>query len=82
MGWGEYALAFGLAYSALSLAVLASFIGAAGRAPRPISRPGACLRPTLGGGSRRRCEAWNVFANDPERVRSISDRAYERTVNL
>jgi len=28
------------------------------------------------------CEAWNFFANDPQRVRSISDREYARTVNL
>jgi len=30
----------------------------------------------------RCCEAWNFFANDPQRVRSISDREYARTVNL
>ncbi len=30
----------------------------------------------------RCCEAWNFFANDPERVRSISDRQYAKTVNL
>jgi len=29
----------------------------------------------------RCCKAWNFFANDPERVRSISDRAYAKAVN-
>lgn len=29
----------------------------------------------------RCCKAWNCFANDPERVRSISDREYAREVN-
>ena len=28
----------------------------------------------------RCCEAWNFFADDPERVRSITARAYAKTV--
>ena len=30
----------------------------------------------------RCCQAWNFFANDPERVRSISDREYAKAVNI
>ena len=30
----------------------------------------------------RGCNAWNFFANDPELVRSISDREYGKTVKL
>jgi hypothetical protein len=30
----------------------------------------------------RCCKAWNFFANDPDRVRSIGDREYARAVNL
>lgn len=30
---------------------------------------------------RRCCEAWNFFANDPERVRSIASRDYAKTVS-
>lgn len=29
----------------------------------------------------RCCDAWNFFANDQERVRSISDREYAKAVN-
>ena len=29
----------------------------------------------------RCCEAWNFFANDPDRVRSITDRDYVKAVN-
>lgn len=28
------------------------------------------------------CDAWNFFANDPSRIRSIADREYARAVNL
>lgn len=30
----------------------------------------------------RCCDAWNFFANDPRRVRSITDREYARTVSI
>jgi hypothetical protein len=29
----------------------------------------------------RCCDAWNFFADDPDRVRSITDRDYAKTVN-